>query len=1052
MPLAFASLSARKPRSGAFVGLVVVALGLAAVARAQGPNSFGSDPGAFSNSPAGPRPSSKPKMSPRGVSGLSEFATDESVVDIQVKGNSTVPSNRILGQIATRVGRPYDPKVLAGDVRKLASLPYFVTVRTSTQSTSAGRIVVLEVVERQTIRYIQYLGNDSVRDGKLAKETLLKVGGAVDPYAVEEGRRKIEELYRDKGFARAVVEVLEGNKPGDKGVVYVINEGLKQRVWAAEFEGNTFASDGQLESKIKAKPGWGWPLLAGKLRRDDLDSDIDRLTDYYRSFGFFRARIGRLVEFDEEGEWATIKFVIHEGPRYEVRNVSVFGNEKFATDQVVSAFQLPGGTAFERAKMQADIEWIKDLYGAKGYVFADVNAETVFLEEPGKIDLVYTIEEGERWRVGEIFVTINGEAAHTRTPTVLNRLSIRPGEICDTREFRASERRLRAAQIFETNPATGQVPKITYRIPEVSQKETEFADESAAEGRSTYRGQEPEASPWWRPWGAPSQDAAATPPAPSTYRTNYPPSVYQAPPSAPNTPPPAYPVAAPQGAGQSYAAQATPVQATPAATSPALPPVPRPGASGWSVAPPAPSAWANPGDVGADGYVQPVQFQQFPAPPAAPGSQPVYQQNTLPAPPGYVPAAPYTAPAPAAPIAPSQLPPGGFASGSIPEPVPQAPVNTQVFPNPSFQAAPPLTPLEPAVDVYVNVDETQTGRFMVGAAVNSDAGVIGQIMLDERNFDWRRFPRSWEDIRDGTAFRGDGQRFRLEAAPGSEVQRYLASWQQPYLWDTPVMLSLSGSYFDRQFDDWDETRVGGRVGLGYQWVENDLSASLTYRGEDVEIGSVTDVALPEYQEVIGHNAVHGFGVKVINDTRDNPFLATEGYYIGLTLEQVVGSFSYPRAEIDGRTYFLLRERPDHTGRHVLVLQSRLGFTGSNTPVYDRFYAGGFSTMRGFDFRGASPVKGALNSEVGGDFQWLNTVEYMFPLTADDMIHGVAFCDFGTTEENVEINDFRIAPGVGLRITVPAMGPAPIALDFAWPIERAGFDDTQVFTFNVGFMR
>jgi outer membrane protein insertion porin family len=135
-----------------------------------------------------------------------------------------------------------------------------------------------------------------------------------------------------------------------------------------------------------------------------------------------------------------------------------------------------------------------------------------------------------------------------------------------------------------------------------------------------------------------------------------------------------------------------------------------------------------------------------------------------------------------------------------------------------------------------------------------------------------------------------------------------------------------------------------------------------------------------------------------------------------------------------------------------VLQSRLGFTGSNTPVYDRFYAGGFSTMRGFDFRGASPVKGALNSEVGGDFQWLNTVEYMFPLTADDMIHGVAFCDFGTTEENVEINDFRIAPGVGLRITVPAMGPAPIALDFAWPIERAGFDDTQVFTFNVGFMR
>jgi outer membrane protein insertion porin family len=1034
------------------VGFVVAALGLAIAAHGQGPNSFGSDPGALGNSPAGPRPSSKPKMSPRGVSGLSEFATDESVVDIQVKGNSTVPSNRILSQIATRVGRPYDPKVLAGDVRKLASLPYFVTVRTATQSTSAGRIVVLEVVERQTIRYIQYLGNDSVRDGKLAKETLLKVGGAVDPYAVEEGRRKIEELYRDKGFARAVVEVLEGDKPGDKGVVYVINEGLKQRVWAAQFEGNTFASDGQLETKIKCKPGWGWPLLAGKLRRDDLDSDVDRLTDYYRSFGFFRARIGRLLEFDEEGEWATIKFVIHEGPRYEVRNVSVFGNEKFATDQVASAFQLAGGTPFERSKMQADIEWIKDLYGAKGYVFADVNAETVFLEEPGKIDLVYTIEEGERWRVGEIIVMINGESAHTRTPTVLNRLSIRPGEICDTREFRASERRLRAAQIFESNPATGQVPKITYRIPEVSEKETEFADESAADGRSTYRGQEPASSPWWGSWNAPAASnaapAVAAPASPSVYRTNYPPSVYQAAPPAGQAAP-AYPVAAPpQYAAQPPAIQPFVAQGSP----PALAPVPRPGASGWNVAPPAPSVWSNPAEVGGDEYVQPVQYQQFQAPTLPAAGQPIYQQNTLPAPPGYVPAAPYTAPAPAGSIAPSQLPPGGFASGAIPEPVPQAPVNTQVFPTPSFQPAPQLTPLEPAVDVLVNVDETQTGRFMVGAAVNSDAGVIGQVTLDERNFDWRRFPRSWEDIRDGTAFRGDGQRFRLEAAPGSQVQRYLASWQQPYLWDTPVLLSLSGSYFDRQFDDWDETRVGGRVGLGYQWVENDLSASLTYRGEDVEIRDVVDQTLPEYQEVVGHNAVHGLGVKVINDTRDNPFLATEGYYIGLTLEQVVGSFSYPRAEIDGRTYFLLRERPDHTGRHVLVLQSRLGFTGSDTPVYDRFYAGGFSTMRGFDFRGASPVKGVLNAEVGGDFQWLNTVEYMFPLTADDMVNGVVFCDFGTTEENVEINDFRVAPGVGLRITVPAMGPAPIALDFAWPIERAGFDDTQVFTFNVGFLR
>jgi outer membrane protein insertion porin family len=135
---------------------------------------------------------------------------------------------------------------------------------------------------------------------------------------------------------------------------------------------------------------------------------------------------------------------------------------------------------------------------------------------------------------------------------------------------------------------------------------------------------------------------------------------------------------------------------------------------------------------------------------------------------------------------------------------------------------------------------------------------------------------------------------------------------------------------------------------------------------------------------------------------------------------------------------------------VLTASTRVGFSGDDTPVYDRFFAGGFSSLRGFDFRGASPV--VSNVQVGGDFEWINTVEYLFPLTADDMIHGVAFVDFGTVNENVSVNDFRVAPGFGLRITVPAMGPAPIALDFAFPIAKADFDDTQVFSFNVGLQR
>ena len=112
---------------------------------------------------------------------------------------------------------------------------------------------------------------------------------------------------------------------------------------------------------------------------------------------------------------------------------------------------------------------------------------------------------------------------------------------------------------------------------------------------------------------------------------------------------------------------------------------------------------------------------------------------------------------------------------------------------------------------------------------------------------------------------------------------------------------------------------------------------------------------------------------------------------------------------------------------------------------------GYRAVR-FNFRGVGPYDGSVN--VGGQFQWINSVEYMFPLAADDMIRGVVFCDFGTVEDDVALrpDNYRVSPGFGLRLTVPAMGPAPIALDFSVPVAHGPGDDIQNFAFYVGFGR
>jgi outer membrane protein insertion porin family len=1016
---------------------------------------------------------------PKELVGLSLAASDKPVLDVRIEGNKLIPTSQILNEMQTRVGRPYDPELVQRDVRKLTSRTWFMAVDTDIDNRPEGFVVTIKVVERPTIRYIEYLGNDvgflgtgGIRDKTLAKETGLKVGGSIDPYAVEDARRKIIDLYRRNGFNNTQVTILEGNKPTDKGVVFVINEGAAQKIWKVEFEGNEFVSDGRLRTQIESKKPMLY-IFKGYVDREQIDGDVERLTAYYRSFGFFQAKVGRKLEYNEKGNWVTLRFVVHEGPRYEVRNVEHIGAKIFAEPSLMGGMTLPAGQKFEQAKMNNDLQWLKDLYGSQGYVFADIRAEPVFLEEPGKIDLVYHIDEGKQWKVGRIFVHIDGDNPHTRIQTALNRLSFRPGQIVDIREIHASERRLQASSLFLADPAAGQMPKITYKIRDLNEN-------VASKDGDSFRGQSPDDV---RPATAnqsgggqaqlyeirppagyvPDQNAidvlldveskappaAAAPPAPSPATQSANPyqklvirtqSPYQPPMSQPYaqaaaypapTPPPSqasYPVAqaggavAPAYAANAYTASTYGGQAV-RATGPDSTPV------GYNAQP-----------------VQPVQQAQY--------GQPQYTQaappNTMFAPPPV--AAPPVAQQPITPIGQSvgPLPPPAAVSGPT-YVVPGVPANPQLFP--SGATEPWARTDDRAVDIFVDANEAQTGRLMLGVAVNSDAGLFGQILLDEQNFDWRRWPTSMEDVVSGRAWRGAGQRFRLEAMPGTQVQRYVASFQEPYLFDTPVSFGLSGSYYDRRFEDWTEQRLGGRVSLGYQWTADDVSAALAYRGESIKIydGTNDGVSPPELAAAYGTNALHGFKLTIANDTRDSAFFPTSGHYAELGVEQVIGTFYYPRATLDLRQYGLIAERPDHSGRHVLSFSSQIGFTGSNTPIYDTFYSGGIQ-FPGFQFHSVTPIKDDV--QIGGDFQWINSLEYLFPLTADDMLHGSLFLGFGTVEENVTLdwNRFRVSPGFGFRITIPAMGPAPIALNFAVPIADADTDRHELFSFTVGFTR
>jgi hypothetical protein len=56
--------------------------------------------------------------------------------------------------------------------------------------------------------------------------------------------------------------------------------------------------------------------------------------------------------------------------------------------------------------------------------------------------------------------------------------------------------------------------------------------------------------------------------------------------------------------------------------------------------------------------------------------------------------------------------------------------------------------------------------------VNSDAGLTGSVILNERNFDVSRPPTGFGDLFRGNGFRGAGPELRAEPVPGTQMQRY----------------------------------------------------------------------------------------------------------------------------------------------------------------------------------------------------------------------------------------------------------------------------------------
>jgi outer membrane protein insertion porin family len=406
----------------------------------------------------------------------------------------------------------------------------------------------------------------------------------------------------------------------------------------------------------------------------------------------------------------------------------------------------------------------------------------------------------------------------------------------------------------------------------------------------------------------------------------------------------------------------------------------------------------------------------------------------VPAPPPLTPRPGVLLPAnPAPPPVGTGEPPGTFPSIPGMNMTDFGPDHNDPFPNRSF------------ADVITSVEEAPTGRFMIGVGANSFQGLTGNVQIFEKNFDIFNIPRSFSDITNGQAFRGGGQSLQLNATVGNLINMMSVSLREPYLFDLPIGANSSAYLYQRIYPNWDERRGGGSFSIGRQ-LGTSIYTDFAVRAEEVDFFGYKSPAPADYLAVSGFTSLVSLKPTLRWDNRNSPFMPTKGQYVQLSAEQGFGSFTWSKFDAEGRMYLPTFSRPDGTGKQFFTLRGHFGIATDTTPVYERYFAGNFASLRGFYYRTVSPH--VFNVPVGGIMMAVGSLEYQFPWNARDTFHQIFFTDFGTVTGNYELSQMRISVGTGLKVSLPMFGPMPFEFDLAFPVLKSIGDRVQVFNFSV----
>jgi len=177
-----------------------------------------------------------------------------------------------------------------------------------------------------------------------------------------------------------------------------------------------------------------------------------------------------------------------------------------------------------------------------------------------------------------------------------------------------------------------------------------------------------------------------------------------------------------------------------------------------------------------------------------------------------------------------------------------------------------------------------------------------------------------------------------------------------------------------------------------------------------------------------------------------------------------GSYQRFRAELGapgGVEYFKINYRHDLfypiTEDYTLLLKADMGVGDgygdhSTLPFFNRYYAGGEGSIRGFEGNSIGPVDNA-GGAVGGNIKGVFNAEVILPIPLLESVKSTrisGFVDMGTVANNTSglSDQLRASAGVTAKWLSPV---GPLTFSWAKPLKKKSADKLKAFQFRMGQM-